>query len=313
MATEVSKMATQASGNTNPEAVVKAYECPKKRAFLLTFNENAVENCNTSVKQFKKLKSCDYLICCKEFNKAGNEHCHLYVHFVNAYAIPAKLMKKTKMHVDVAMGSPKQNIDYVKKEGPKWQNKKAYQKTEIIEEYGTVPSQGQLSVSEMREIKNSDDLPDWKQYNVWKQIQKEPKKTKRTEWRKNIEVYWIQGPSGIGKSTKAMQILEEKGYDDFDELKHDDKGFWLNVVDGCGAAVFDDFRDSQMPACEFINFIDYNVHNLRVFGGSMRNNYNLIIITTIQPIDTIYLNANHIEEDRNQWMRRIKVIDMYQQ
>lgn len=311
MATEVREMATQASGNTNPEAVVKAYECPKKRAFLLTFNEDAVQNCNTSVAKFKTLKSCDYLICCKEFNKAGNEHCHLYVHFTNAYAIPSKLQKQTKMHIDVAKGSPKQNIDYVKKEGPKWQHKKSYQKTEIIEEYGTAPSQGQLTISELREIKNSDDLPDWKQYNVWKQVQKEPKKTRVDDWGKEIEVYYIQGPSGIGKTTRAKQILKEKGYEEFDEIKHDDKGFWLNIVDGKGAAIYDDFRDSQMPASEFINFIDYNVHNLRVIGGSMRNNYNIIIITTVQDIDTIYHNM--ADEPRQQWMRRVKVINMYQE
>lgn len=311
MATEVREMATQASGNTNPEAVVKSYQCPKKRAFLLTFNENAVQNCNTCVSKFKALKSCDYLICCKEYNKAGNEHCHLYVHFGNAYAIPSKLIEKTKMHIDIPKGSPKQNIEYVKKEGEKWQHKKSYQKTEIIEEYGTAPSQGQLSISELREIKCSDDLPDWKQYNVWQQVQKEHKKTKRTEWRKDVEVYWIQGPSGIGKSTKAVQIMEEKGIDEFDEVKHDyNHGFWLDC-DGTGCCVYDDFRDYHMTASEFINFIDYNIHNLRIIGGSVKNKYTTIIITTIQQIDTIYLNANNIEEDRSQWNRRIKVIDMY--
>lgn len=310
MASQVNtKMASQASGNSNPEADVKSYQCPKKRAFLLTFNENAVENCITSVNKFKSLKSCDYLICCKEFNKAGNEHCHLYVHFSNMYSISSKLIKQTKMHIDIAKGSPKQNIDYVKKEGEKWQHKKSYQKTEIIEEYGTAPSQGQLSITELREIKNSDDLPDWKQYNVWKQVQKEHKKTKVSDWYKKVEVYYIQGPSGIGKSCKAMEILREKNIEEFDEVKHDDKGFWLNC-DGNGAAVYDDFRDSQMSASEFINFIDYNVHNLRVFGGFVRNNYNIIIITTVQDIDTIYHNLP--DEPRQQWMRRIKVINMYQ-
>lgn len=311
MASEVSKMASQASGNTNTEAdVKKAYECPKKRAFLLTFNENAVENCIISVNKFKSLKSCDYLICCKEFNKASNEHCHLYVHFTNMYAIPSKLQKQTKMHIDVAKGSPKQNIDYVKKEGERWQHKKSYQKTEIIEEYGTAPSQGQMSISELREIKNSDDLPDWKQYNVWKQVQKEHKKTKVSDWHKNIDVYWIQGPSGIGKSCKAMEILTEKGIEEFDEVKHDRNGFWINC-DGIGAAVYDDFRDSHMPASEFINFIDYNVHNLRIIGGSVRNKYHTIIITTVQDIDAIYSNLT--DEPRQQWMRRIKIINMYQE
>lgn len=305
------KLATHASGSTIPEAVAKEpekdYVCPKKRAFLLTFNEDPVKNCNTCVAKFKTLKSCDYLIWCKEFNRAGNEHTHLYVHFTNAYAIPDKLRKLTKMHIDDAKGSPKQNIDYVKKEGPKWEYKKSYQKTEVMEEWGTQPTQGQLTISELREIKDSNDLPDWKQYHVWKEVQKEPKKTRVDDWGKKIEVYWIQGPSGIGKTETAKKILKEKGYEEFDEIKYDGK-FWLNVVDGKGAAVYDDFRDSQLEASEFINFIDYNEHNLRIIGGSMRNKYNLIIITTVQLIDEIYQWSN---EPMVQWIRRINVIDMY--
>lgn len=315
LSTEVSKT-TQASGNTKPEAVDVAvdFKCPKKRAFLLTFNEDAVENCLKCAERFKALKTCDYFICCKEFNKAGNEHCHMYVHFNNAHSIASKLIKSSKMHIDIAYGSPKQNIEYVRKEGQKWASKKAYQKTEIIEEYGEEPRQGQLTIKELREISNSDDLPDWKQYNVWKQVRNEPKRTKRTEWHKDIEVYWIQGPSGIGKSRKAVEIMEEKNIEEFDEIKHDGThDYWLSVTDLGGCCVYDDFRDYHMTASEFINFIDYNEHNLRKLGGCVKNKYNTIIITTIQPIDTIYLNANNIEEDRNQWNRRIKVIDMYNQ
>lgn len=302
------KLTTHASGSTIPEAVSKDYVCPKKRAFLLTFNEDPVKNCNICVAKFKTLKSCDYLIWCKEFNKAGNEHTHLYVHFTNAYAIPEKLRNLTKMHIDVAKGSPKQNIDYVKKEGEKWQHKKSYQKTEIMEEWGSAPTQGQLSISELREVKNSDDLPDWKQYNVWKQVQNEPKKYKVGQWHKNVEVYYIQGPSGVGKSFKAEQLIAEKGFDEFEVIKNDGK-FWLNVVDGKGAVIYDEFRDSQLPASDFINFIDYNIQTLRVFGGSMRNQYEFIVITSVQCIDEIYHNMP--DEPRQQWMRRVKVIDMY--
>lgn len=302
---------SQASGNTKPEANV-AFKCPKKRGFLLTFNENPVENCMKCVDHFKKLKTCDYLICCKEYNKAGNEHCHLYVHFNNMYAIASKLITSTKMHIDIAYGSPKQNIDYVRKDGEKWASKREYQRTEIIEEYGIEPRQGQLSIKELRDINNSDDLPDWKQYNVWKQVKSEHKKTKVDEWHKDIEVIWIQGPSGIGKSKKVVEICKEKGIEEFDEVKHDNNhGFWLNC-DGTGCCVYDDFRDNHLSASEFVNFIDYNVHNLRIIGGSVQNHYNTILITSIQRLEDIYSGIS-IDEPRQQWLRRIKVIDFYEQ
>lgn len=300
---------SHASGNTNPEAMFK---CPKKRGFLLTFNENAVVNCMKCVEHFKKLKTCDYLICCKEYNKAGNEHCHLYVHFNNMYAIASKLITSTKMHIDIAYGSPKQNIEYVRKDGIKWESKKEYQRTQIMEEYGIEPRQGQMTIKELREVENSDDLPDWKQYNVWKQVKNEHKKTKVHEWHKDIEVLWIQGPSGIGKSKKVVEICDERGIEEFDEVKHDgDHSFWLNADSAGGCCVYDDFRDNHMKASEFVNFIDYNVHNMRILGGYVRNNYNTIIITTVQRLDEIYAGISD-QEPRQQWMRRIKVIDLYE-
>lgn len=36
--------------------------------------------------------------------------------------------------------------------------------------------------------------------------------------------------------------------------------FWRGMGDGTGAALYDDFRCSDMKAAEFIRFIDYNMH-----------------------------------------------------
>lgn len=60
--------------------------------------------------------------------------------------------------------------------------------------------------------------------------------------------------------------MEDNGIDEFEEVKYSN-GFWNGVSDGNGCAVYDDFRDSHISASEFINFIDYNVHNLNVKGG----------------------------------------------
>ena len=313
MATEVNKMATQASGNTNPEAVVKEFKCPKRRGFLLTFNgDDCEDNYNRMRSKFKTLKSCDFITACREWNKQGNLHIHMYAHFKNAYAISDKIRKSCgNPHIDPEMSSPKQCIDYVRKTGSEKNIKKGIkQKTQLIlPDFGEEPHQGTLTIKELREIQNSDDLPDWKQYNVWKQIKNEHKKTKVSEWKKDVEVIWIQGPSGIGKSQKAVEIMNERGIEEFDEAKHIGE-FWHNI-DGCGCCVYDDFRDSHMKASEFINFIDYNIHNLNIKGGSVRNLYSTIIITTVQDIDSIYSNLEG--EPREQWMRRVKVINMYQQ
>lgn len=309
MATEVNQMATQASGNTSPEAVVKEYKCPKRRGFLLTFNgDDCEDNYKKMRAKFETLKTCDFITACREWNKQGNLHIHMYAHFKNAYSIGDKLRKSCgNPHIDPEQSSPKECINYVRKTGNERNIKKGIkQKTQLLlPDFGVEPHQGTLTIKELREIDNSDDLPDWKQYNVWKQVRSEHKKTKVGEWHKTIDVFFIQGPSGVGKSKKAEEIVVEKGFDEYDLIAHDDKGFWLNT-DGTGAAIYDEFRDSQMPAHEFISFIDYNIHNLRVFGGSIKNKYELIVITTVQDIDTIYHNLQ--DEPRRQWLRRMNVI-----
>ena len=173
-----------------------------------------------------------------------------------------------------------------------------------IHEYGIAPlDNGKHKVKDLINIDNPEEL-DWKEFNTWKKIREMPRKVKKSDWSKNVKVIWIQGPSGIGKSNKAEELVD----DEFEEVKFDGN-FWLGIVDGKGCCVYDDFRDSHMKASEFINFIDYRSHNLNVKGGCKRNMYTKIIITSIQKIEDIYRNAP--EEAREQWIRRLEVIDMY--
>ena len=61
-----------------------------------------------------------------------------------------------------------------------------------------------------------------------------------------------------------------------------------------------------MKPTELINFIDYNRHIMNVKGGSIRNNYKEIYITSLQNPEEIYKNIP--EETKKQWLRRIKKI-----
>lgn len=140
---------------------------------------------------------------------------------------------------------------------------------------------------------------------------------KLSDWHKDVKVTWICGPSGVGKSLKAKEILEQEGYEYAHIVKHDDNGFWdkKGVGDGYGAAIYDEFRDLDMRAREFINFIDYNRHFMNVKGDSVQNNYERIIITSIQHPEEIYrkMIAEVGEEPKQQWMRRMDIINLYEQ
>lgn len=274
------------AGNTTPAL--------RSRAFQLTLNEP--EKFDELIKEFEKLKSCDYAIACKEIAPTtGHEHIHLYVHFTQTYQLSRKILSY-HAHVEKCRGSPRQNIAYIRKDG------------DIIYERGEEPHQGSIiSVKELMEVKNVEDLEDYHAANTYLKIKQLPKKQKVKEWKKDVKVIYIEGPSGIGKSERAQEILEENNIEEFEEVKHTGQ-FWNGCIDGQGAAVYDDFRDSHMSASEFINFIDYRVHNLNVKGGSVRNNYNLIIITSIQELEELYRNVP--QEAREQWIRRIERIHL---
>ena len=87
-----------------------------------------------------------------------------------------------------------------------------------------------------------------------------------------------------------------------------ENGFY-NGVGTAKIALYDDFRDSHMKPSEFINLIDYNKHYMNIKGGQKLNDYNLIIFTTVQRLENIYLKMLD-EEPRLQWERRIEEIKL---
>lgn len=124
-----------------------------------------------------------------------------------------------------------------------------------------------------------------------------------------LKVFYIFGPSGSGKTRLAQKLIKDNGFNEFDEIKHKNN-FYLGVSGKNKACIYDDFRPSHMDVSEFINFIDYNRHNLNVKGGSYKNNYELIIITSINNPHNIYKNCTDNEETKIQWLRRMNVINI---
>lgn len=169
---------------------------PKSRRFQLTLNEyNKFEEVKTYLLTLKNLK---YALACHEVAPTtGHEHAHIFVCFSNTQKLTVQ--KLCGCHVERCMGSVKQNIDYIKKEG------------EIIWEYGEVPK-GEANINEswqnfIEQIKEGTVDKDSKMYAKYRNYAKErmaelkPKKTYNGELRdKNI---WIHGKPGTGKSLAA--------------------------------------------------------------------------------------------------------------
>lgn len=244
--------------------------------------------------------------CSAEHN--GKWHGHYFVYYKNVRTWnDIKKYYGNDAHVEI----PKCNsavIKYIKGEGEHSESKSN------IVEMGQMPCDNgkHLTYAEAANMTNEEinELPiaDGLMVRKIQKIENEQKKIKISEWHKDVKVTFITGPSGVGKSLKAKEILLNEGYDEMSEVKYEST-FWHGVTDGKGVAVYDDFRDSHMKASEFINFIDYNTHKMNVKGGSVTNNFNRIIITSVQHPEDIYKNMS--DEPRKQWMRRIEVIDMW--
>jgi len=202
-------------------------------------------------------------------------------------------------HIEIARGTPLENRNYCSKEGK-------------FEESGTLPTGGRISADELRTMTNEEIIErDARCHNAYiKARDLLNADVDIDDIAKPIVVYWIQGPSGCGKTQKAKEIVR---------LQKAELGTKVNMIKyvnnfymGVGnakIAIYDDFRDSHMKPAEFINLIDYNKQLMNIKNGHKVNDYELVIITSVQNINNIYKNVE--DEPRKQWMRRVVVIDMF--
>ena len=270
---------------------------PKKNLFLLTLNE--VDKWDELLEYLLHFNSLNYLLASKEkAPTTEHEHIHCMAQFSSSISLDFDSLCGS--HVDVCRGTPQQVKDYVSKDG------------EIIFETGSLRSTGRLSIKAVMEMKKEDrlSLPFVYYKNVKNLNEEDDNKFTAENFFKQLEVIYIWGISGIGKSQKAREIIKERTGEDtrFDCVKYEN-GFWLGVY-GSTTALYDDFRDYQVRPSEFINFIDYGTHILNVKHGAIRNNYTLIIITSIQDPETLYSRSGYDidEEQKAQWLRRITKI-----
>lgn len=270
------------------------------RNFFITMNEAVMSGYEDTIDYLKKRK-CNYFISCLEENKREKLHIHIYVQFPNQ----VKLAYSKCSHADVRVckGTEDQNVAYVSK------IKRAYGVDNILEEYGTIrhgcgKNQHTLMASELKELP-FDEVPA-NQYRTWQSLQGFDSMTKNEMYKPDVKVWFVYGPSGAGKTKWVFDHLEDD--EKYDPVKFDGR-FWqsVNVINQPETAWYEEFRSSQMPAYEFIMFIDYYVHTLNVkYFSGVKNKYKKIFITSIEDPEEIYTNLP--KEARLQWLRRIEKV-----
>lgn len=261
------------------------------KAFLLTCNEEDVFG---DVIAYVRSLSPNYMLASKECAPTtGHVHMHLYAQFVNPRRLSFK--KLCGAHVDVCRGSAQQNIAYVKKDG------------DVLVEEGTPRLKGGVTIKGVKAMSKEQraELPA-QMYNIVQKVNEdEAKDISPMDYYKKVEVFYVYGDSGSGKTKWCIDNMVENKVEKFNEVKYDGS-FWHGVKEDGKVALYDDWRDSHMKPAEFINFIDYNRHVMNVKGGSVRNGYERIYITSVQSPEEIYKSVNG--EPRKQWERRMKII-----
>lgn len=284
----------EAPGNTSRSFLITSYDVDHVMDVI-----NAVKNRYTSL---------TYIIACHEIcPTTGRHHNHIYTHFNNSIRVNAFRNLVRPHHVDKCRGTPQQCIDYVMKD--------VTDENPLVFEEGEPPHQGrQLTANDLRELSREEIVeidPTHYRANLGarEELLNPPLTAKTVTNTKKMEVYYLYGPSGCGKSTMAAYLLKEHmemTNSCCDEVKFKND-FWLGIK-GSKCAWYDEFRDSDMKPSEFISFIDYRAHEMNIKGGSSRNNYTFIVITSVQGPNEIYRNVSG--EPRAQWIRRIKWINM---
>lgn len=288
--------------------------------FHLVINPAALEYYADIKEYVMGLKNFQYLFCCEHVGQS-EKHYHMLLQLSK----PLRKLSVDRLHgahiKPKMFGSTAALKAYIACEDEK--HKKAGVTAILIDEEGEMRHQGGFcTVRQLMNVKSAEELEDYRMYNTYQKVQGQLRnRVSIGSWKKEIQVYYIQGPSGIGKSDRAEEIIRnwylDRNVEDpnemfFDELKYDNNGFYagVNVDMPTKVAIFDDFRAGNMKPEEFINLIDYRVHNLNVKGTSVKNNYELIVFTSVQKLSSIYKNVEDFER-REQWERRITLIDLY--
>lgn len=124
---------------------------------------------------------------------------------------------------------------------------------------------------------------------------------------RQLEVIYIVGGSGCGKSTYAKQLAEEKGMSYYVSSGSND------VLDGyCGeeCLILDDLRPSCLGLSDLLKLLDNNT------STSVKSRYRnkilecrLIILTTVKEIDTFFAGVfEHEDEPLRQFKRRCRTM-----
>lgn len=245
----------------------------KSRSWCFTLNNYT----DADVSAFQSLE-CEYIIFGKEVGESGTPHLQGYIYFSNARSFASVKKIHSGMHLEVAKGNTKQNVDYCSKDGD-------------VHEHGTRPTQGKRSVhSEVLQMvssgKSMRDIVEVEGANY--QTLKSAEllfryKEKKRDW--CPKVIWIYGVPRVGKTRYI--------YDNFDSesiFVQNAKSlkFWMGY--DAHPNVLIDEVDSATSYPDLKALTDRYPYSVESKGGSRQFLATTIVITSLNSPMEVFQN-----------------------
>eukprot|EP00912_Choanoflagellata_sp_UC4_P001867 UC4_evm1s1199 len=224
----------------------------------------------------------------------GTPHYHLYLEFKNARYWTAMKKKFPRSDIRGAKGQHEHQLNYSEKES-----------STLQAEWGTPKEQGKRTDLEVinEVIENNGTMADAikvaRNYQGIRTAELLFKYSEKPRPIKPIEVIWIYGDPGAGKTKYAYEMYPEI----FRPLSYK----WWEGYDGHKQVLLDDLRKSWCKYEELLKVLDIYPFRVETKGGSRQVQYDIIVITCPEPPEDFFI----CEENQLQLTRRInKVIHL---
>jgi len=262
----------------------------RARGFLFTLN-NPVAG---SLDGLKGLKGVTYAIVGREVGESGTPHLQGYVYFKNAKTLSSVIKKikkagKKSAHVTIANGSASQNRTYCSKD-------------EDFEEWGTLPKQGKRSdLTDCKAILDAGGclkdiadkhFGDYVRYGRGFKDYKALLDKERTKDFRAVEVIFITGPTGCGKTRLAMEEASFKIQGD--QLR------WWDGYEGDKCILIDEYANN-VNITQLLSLLDGYQLRLDIKGGFTYAAWTKVFITS----NLLVLHDQARPEHREALERRI--------